>query len=262
MDKGIEYFLGKTHHKNVYFTGEIPPAWEFESYHIKLKNHANTVISPIRESYTINNLGYHSTFDYDDTLLTTSNILCLGDSNTFGLLLNSNLLWTSKLQELLPDTRVLNFGLPGGSSDTVSRIGTNAVLKLTSTVRAVVVVWPPYLRREFASNKFHGLVYKTPQNNETLPYPEYWEFIDWRANSYNFYKNKLLLSSICKANNVPFYDLEIDYSDKLIVDDMIKSYGKEEYTTFGFDTHQSIADYFYKKITNQPSLFESCSRSL
>jgi hypothetical protein len=256
-DQNIEYFLGKTHHKNVYFNGEIPPAWEFESYHIKLKNHVGTSIAPIRETYTINNLGYNSTFDYNDSLLDTRNILCLGDSCTFGLLVSKDQLWTTKLQELLPDTQVLNLGLPGGSGDTVSRIGTNLVMKLKSTVDAVLVVWPPYLRREFASNKFHSLVYKTPQNNEIVPYTNYWEFIDWRANSYNFYKNKLLLSSICQANNIPYYDLEIDYSDKFIRQDMIESFGQEEYTTFGFNAHDAIASYFYKKITNQPSLFES-----
>lgn len=256
-DRNIEYFLGKTRHKNVYFKGEIPPAWQFESYHIKLKNYVNSTIAPIRHTYTINNLGYNSTFDYDDSLLETRNILCLGDSCTFGLLVSKDQLWTTQLQKLLPNTKVMNLGLPGGSGDTVSRIGTNIVMKLSSTIDAVLVVWPSYLRREFASKKFHSLVYKTPNNTEILPYPDYWKFIDWQSNSYNFYKNKILLSSICQANNIPFYDLEINFSDELIKKDMIESFGQKEYTTFGFETHTSIANYFYKKVTKQPSLFES-----
>ena len=257
----IEYYLNKTHHKNLYFAGKIPPGWEFPSYRIDLKSAANTTIQPMHVQYTINNMGYNSTFDYDESLLQTKNILCLGDSNVFGLILEKDKTFVSKLQRMFPQHRVMNMGLPGGSADSVSRIAVNTVNALPGTVDAVLVIWPTYLRREFASIKYQGLVYKTPENNQTIPYPEYWDFIDWKSNSYNFYKNKLLVSAVCRASNIPFYDLEIDYEDKYVKEDMVNSYGKEEYTTFGFDTHRAIANHFYKKITGQPTLFEERCRS-
>jgi hypothetical protein len=250
MKTVIEQSLGTTRHKNLYFKGDIPPAWEFESYHIKLKNCTNKNIKPINEIYTINNLGYNSTFAYDEQLLNQENILCLGDSNTFGLLLKKELTWVNHLANLVPTARVLNLGLPGAGADTVTRIGVNTIMALGDCVRAVFVIWPPYLRREFASIKFQSMVYKTPNNDEIIPYPEYWDFVDWKSNSYNFHKNKILLLSVCRANNIIYADLEINYNDPLIKEDMVKSYGKEEYTTIGFDTHCATADYFYKKLNS------------
>jgi hypothetical protein len=248
MKDEIEQALGTTRHKNLYFKGLIPNAWEFESYHIKLKNYTNKTIAPIRETYTINNLGYNSVFDYDEQLLNQDNILCLGDSNTFGLLLKKELTWVNHLTKLVLDARVLNLGLPGAGADTVARIGVNTIMSLKNRVRAVFVIWPPYLRREFASIKFQGMVYKTPSNDQVVPYTDYWNFIDWKSNSYNFHKNKILLSSVCQANNITYADLEINYDDPAIKEDMINSYGQEEYTTIGFETHHAVANYFYKKL--------------
>ena len=257
----IEYYLGKTKHKNLFFKGQIPPAWEFPSYHINLQEAVNTRINPVKQDvyYDINNLGYNSKFDYTDKL--EHNILCLGDSNTFGLLLRREQCWVGKLQEMMPNSTVWNLGLPGGSPDTVSRVGVNVVNALGNKVDAVAVVWPMYSRREVASLKFNSLVYKTPQDVQKIPYPEYWDFIDWRANSYNFYKNKLLLSSICEANNIPYYDLELDDSFKLHEEDVVSSYGKPEINSYGFDTHKAISMHFYKKINNMQTLFEERCRS-
>ena len=53
-----------------------------------------------------------------------------------------------------------------------------------------------------------------------------------------------MIESICRANGIIYSDLEINYEDSLIKQDMIESYGKEEYTTFGFATHRAITDYF------------------
>jgi len=246
----IETYLGVTQHKNLYFTGTgIPPAWEFKSYHIDLQQAKNSVIQPMGINYTINNLGYNSTFDYDDSLKDTPSILCLGDSNVFGLLLQRDRTFVKLLQERMPDVKVLNLGLPGGSADSVARIGVNTVMALKSQVRAVFVIWPTYLRREFVSNRYHGLVYKTPDGTGSIPYPEYWDFIDWRANSYNFHKNRIMLSAVCESHNVVFADLEINYDDEHIRNDTIATYGHNEYTTIGFKTHQAVCDYFANKLS-------------
>lgn len=245
----IEQYLGTTKHKNLYFTGTgIPPAWEFKSYHIDVEQAKNSVIRPGNISFTINNLGYNSTFDYDDSLMNGPNILCLGDSNVFGLLLEKDRTFVKLLQQNLPDTKVLNLGLLGGSADSVARIGVNSIQALKNAVKAVFVIWPPYLRREVASNRYHGLVYKTPDGTGSIPYSEYWDFVDWRANSYNFHKNRIMLATICQLHNVLFADLEINYEDENIRNDTIETYGQEEYTTIGFKTHRAVADYFLNKL--------------
>jgi hypothetical protein len=246
----IKTHLGTAQHKNLYFTGTgIPPAWEFKSYHIDLEHAKNSVIRPMNVDYTINNLGYNSTFDYDELLNHTPSILCLGDSNVFGLLLEKDRSFVSLLQHRMPDVKVLNLGLPGGSADSVTRIGVNSIMALKDQIQAVFVIWPPYLRREFASNRYQGLVYKTPDDTGSTPYPEYWNFIDWRANSYNFHKNRIMLSTMCDAHDIVFVDLEINYDDPHIRQDMVDSYGQEEYTTIGFDAHRAVADYFFERLS-------------
>jgi len=248
----IETYLGTTNHKNLYFTGTgIPPAWEFKSYHIDLQQAKSSIINTMGVDYTINNLGYNSTFDYDDSLKDHPSIMCLGDSNVFGLMLEKEYTFVKLLQERLPGVNVLNLGLPGGSADSVTRIGVNAVLALKSMIQAVFVIWPTYLRREFASNRYHGLVYKTPEGTEpgAVPYPEYWDFIDWRANSYNFHKNRIMLSAICESHNLIFADIEINYDNEHIHNDTVESFGQNEYTTIGFKTHRAVADYFANKIS-------------
>ena len=246
----IETYLGITKHKNLYFAGTgIPPAWEFKGYHHDLQEMKSSIFTnSMGIDYTINNLGYNSTFDYDESLNDTPCILCLGDSNVFGLLLEKNRTFVKLLQDRMPDIKILNLGLPGGSADSVTRIGVNSLMVLKK-VQAVFVVWPTYLRREFASNRYHGLVYKTPDKYGKIPYPEYWDFIDWRANSYNFHKNRIMLSAVCESHNVPFADLEINYDEEHIRNDTIETYGDNVYTTFGFRTHQAIGDYFANKIS-------------
>jgi hypothetical protein len=246
----IETYLGTTKHKNLYFTGTgIPPAWEFKSYHIDLEQAKNSIANQFGVDYTINNLGYNSTFDYDESLTNTPSILCLGDSNVFGLLLGKSQNFVQLLQDRMPDVKVLNLGLPGGSADSVTRIGVNTVMALKNQVKAVFVIWPTYLRREFASNCYHGLVYKTPDNSGSIPYPEYWDFIDWRANSYNFHKNRIMLSAVCESQNVLFADIEFNYDEEHIRNDTIESYGNQAYTTIGHKTHRAVADYFASKIS-------------
>lgn len=254
----IEYYLGKDKHKNLFFTGNIPTAWEFPSYHIDLKSSVHKTINPVKPdvSYTINNLGYHSHFDYDESLLQSKNIVCLGDSNTFGLLLSRERTWVAKLQEEFPQCCVLNFGLPGAAPDTAARIGANVVEALGDSIVAVLVVWPSYSRREFASNQFKSMVYRTPNNDQIIPFDDYWDFIDWQANSYNFYKNRVLLEAVCRAKQIEFFDLEINDNNKYLKEDVLASYGKPEVNSYGFATHSAIACYFAKKINHEPSKFE------
>ena len=255
----IEYYLNKDHHKNLFFNGVIPPAWEFSNYHVDLKAVASTVVDkPGYNNYAYNNLSYRSNFDYTvESLSDKKCILCLGDSDTFGRSIQLENIWSTQIAKSFEEYTVMNMGLFGAGPDSVSRIGVNTIMALPTAVKIVLIAWPPYLRREVATKKSKAMVYKTPFNDEVLPFENYWDQIDWVANSYNFYKNKLFLEAVCKANNIEYYDLEINLDTPAIKEDFIN-----EYRYFGNNTHKAIANYFEKKIKKEPSVFEQRSRSL
>ena len=262
MDKvtSIEYYLNKDHHKNLFFKGNIPPAWEFPGYHWDLKKVASTdfYYPELDNHFRFNNLGYRSNFDYTvESLQDEKCILCLGDSDTAGIAIKHENLWTTHISNAFSDCKVMNMGIAGGAADTVVRNGINTIKSLKGAVKVVLVLWPPYSRREFVSKEFSRLVYKSPLKDDFAPFAEYWKFIDWKANSYNFYKNKILLESICQATDVELHDLEINADSLEIQEDFANTIRH-----FGNNTHKAIANYFEKKIKKEPSVFEQRSRSL
>lgn len=247
----IEYYLNKDHHKNLYFKGGIPPAWQFPGYHFDHKADASSTINrghPI----ALNNLGYRSSFDYHvDALQDKKIILALGDSDTFGRSLPLQDIWPTLVANAFPDCTVLNLGLPGGAGDTISRIAVN--ISMVLPVEAMLVLWAPHHRREVAKKGFERMVYRSPiPGEDILPFAEYWDQIDWKANSYNFYKNKSLVESICVSHRSKFFDLDVNMDTPCIKDDFIGNY-----RSLGVNTHTAIANYFIKKLNGQPSFFES-----
>ena len=60
-----------------------------------------------------------------------------------------------------------------------------------------------------------------------------------------------MLSAVCESHKIMFVDLEINYDDEHILNDSIDSYGLKWNTTFGFKTHQAIADYFANRISTK-----------
>jgi len=254
----IEYYLNKDHHKNVFFNPGIPPAWEFPGYHFDLKANASGEIDkPGYNNFKLNNLGYRSNFDYTvESLAGKQIILCLGDSDTFGRSIQYDDLWTTKITNTFPDYIVMNMGIPGAGADTMTRIASNMFSALGDSIKIVLAPWAMYSRREFVTKKFQMLVYQTPTGEEEiLPFPDYWDYIDWKSNSYNFYKNKRFLEALVKANHSELYDLEINPDTPVIKNDFIakaKSHGR----SLGVNTHTAIANYFEKCIKKEPSLFQ------
>jgi hypothetical protein len=203
--------------------------------------------------YKLNNLGYRSNFDYNlEELKEKKVIICLGDSDVFGAFNPVDVIWPSRLQDQLSDITVLNFGIRGISGDGMTRIGVRAIEALKSSIVAVCVHWPPPSLREFVSKDFKCGVHT--HRNYYLPYDDWWKHIDWHSNNYNYYKNQLLLSSVCKKYSIPYYDLLINKDDPTVPYDVCRY---TVYDSFGPATHTATANYFYKKITNQPSLFQS-----
>jgi hypothetical protein len=254
-EETIEYYLGKDKVKNLFFKEEIP----FTSFILpRLIDDTsrftfNNTIEFYGNTYTINNLGYRSNIDYTkDTLKNKSIILCLGDSDVFGFNTPFNEIWTSKLQNQIGDSSfVMNMGIRGISNDALARVGVASINYLQTQIQAVCIQYAPMSLREFVSKKYQGGVHT--HENYNLPYRDWWDHIDWQSNNYNFNKNKLLLESTCARYNIPYYDLYLNKNDtKVPLDYTAFSW----YTSIGPCTHTAIANYFYKKINNKPSLFQ------
>jgi hypothetical protein len=254
LDENIEYYLGKDRLRNLYFAAEIPAAWSIPA---RIQNPASIVKASSvgffkgdTTEYHYNNLGYRSRFDYvTEELLEKRTVLCLGDSDSFGIGVEHNKIWPNLLDT---DATVLNLSVPGISTDGLARIVTQTVQALGSTIDAVLIHYPSMSLREFVSKRYKGGVHT--HRNYNLPYKDWWDHIDWQSNNYNFNKNRLLMENVCARYKVAYHDLYINRDDKKVPFDFVE-YGV--YSSIGPHTHRAIANYFSRKLRNQPSLFQS-----
>jgi hypothetical protein len=254
IEQNIEYFLGKDRLKNLYFNSTIPAAWTIPArvHNLSPVINSNTVgfFSGDTIEYYYNNLGYRSTFDYVlDELLEKRIILCLGDSDSFGVGVDYANIWPNLIDT---DAIVLNLSIPGISLDGITRIATQTIQALGNNIDTVLIHYPPMSLREVVSKKYKGGVHT--HRNYNLPYADWWDHIDWQSNNYNFNKNRLLLENVSARYNIEFYDLYINRADAKVPYDFVE-YGV--YSSIGPHTHRAIANYFNRKINNQPSFFES-----
>jgi hypothetical protein len=256
QDKQIEYYLGKDQFKDHYFAAHFPEAWEIEFCHDSFKegylwkDMKNTTVVFEDIEFKFNNLGYRSNYDYHiDDLKTKRNILCLGDSDTFGSFRHHDELWTSCLQQLMPDYNIINVSMPGWSFDTLARTGV-CILK-SIPVEHVLVINSSDGRREFVSKNYKKIISK-PFGITNVPYEEYWDYIDWQSNNYNHFKNDNLLRFAAQAHNANYINLIVNGIGKYAKFDG----SKYDRGMFGPLTHQAMANWFYKRIMNLPSLFE------
>lgn len=256
LEQNIEYYLGKDRLKNLYFGAEIPGAWAVPTrdHEVWPAQMFDTTLTGFftgdTVQYRYNNLGYRSHLDFDKNQ-SGYVILCLGDSDTFGVGVEYQDTWPSILQQQT-DAIVWNMSVPGISNDGLARIGAQAIQALGNRVKSVLIHYAPLSLREFVSKKYKGGVHT--HRNYKLPYQDWWTHIDWQSNNYDFHKNKLLLHNLCKAHDIEFHDLYINKNDKKIPFDLVH-YGV--YTSFGPATHQAMANYFLKCLNKEPSFFES-----
>jgi hypothetical protein len=253
--ENIEYYLGKDRLKNLYFNADIPSAWDIPA---RILNPAPIVkVSSVgffkgfndTVAYYYNNLGYRSNFDYiKEELVDKPVIICLGDSDTFGIGVEYEKIWPNLLDT---DAVVLNLSIPGIALDGLARIAVQT-LQALNNVEAVLMHYPPMSLREFVSKKYKGGVHT--HRNYNLPYKDWWEHIDWQSNNYNFNKNRLLLESASVSHGAKYFDLYTNREDKKVPYDW-EEYGV--YASIGPHTHQAIANYFNRKLKGQPSLFQT-----
>lgn len=251
----IEYYLGKDRLPNLHWKSTIPESWAIppRTSGMQLCNpdaHNKTITIDSIE-YSLNNLGYRSAFDYDvDQLKTKKLILLLGDSDTFGRGSNIEHLYATKIQ-MSVEYCVLNLGIPGISADGIARVGVQSMLALGPAIQHVCVLWPMFSMREFVSKTFKSGVHNISPN---VPYADWWDHIDWVSNNYNYQKNKILLEQTALSISANYHNLIINRNDPNSLIQYVKS---GLFTEFSPDSHTAIANYFIRKINNEPSLYQT-----
>lgn len=166
-------------------------------------------------SYRINSLGYRSSeFSFKESQI----ILSFGMSSTFGIGVSYKETYTNIISEYLKIPS-FNMGVPGASSDTVSRTISCTIpfFKQYNTNLIVLVGWPYSLRREVFTDTFKASI----NFQDTPPIKEYYKLLDDTANDYNQEKNILMVRTVCSLHNsqlveIPeslYLNLDIDKSN-------------------------------------------------
>lgn len=228
-----------------FFSKQIPPAWMAFPYLEKYASRAltgndfsksvdpsswdNTYKSKITDyvkfhltrkdlKYTLNSLGYREQ-EYQQSYHSYDHlVLAYGHSAVFGVGVSDDHCWPKLLEKRLPNTRVLNFGIPGASTDTVARLVSCTVPYFHSLCKrlSIAVLWPQENRREIFQENYSASwsPWKKP------PFPEYVLSIDDRSNRYNFEKNRLIVDTICKIHNINMHTIPYDLYSNLCVNDL------------------------------------------
>lgn len=260
----IALHLGKDRYRDLYWTAEIPSVWSIKptqdiggqsTKDSGLSNYFND----IGVHFRFNNLGWRSDFDYDNNLLAQKNVIVLGCSDTFGHALPVEHTWPMLLQDRLEsDHRIVNLSWGGISTDWTARIGYKTLQFLNRATVAICILWPQLSAREFISKRVSSGIHT--HYRSIVPYPQYWNFIDWKSNNYNYHKNRHFLQNTADALGIPFFDLTVNRKDASVPWDIIEH---NQFVSLGPDSHLAIADFFYRKIKTLPSYWqEHCSRSL
>lgn len=203
----------------------------------KLKLYNNEIVTnpsgepPSEVSYQYNDYGYRSIDKYEELLNNEYNIVCIGSSFTFGIGVEYDKIWPTKLSNLLHKS-VINLGWPGASHGYV-------IWQLSNILRNVqkeniFVEMPPKGRTFELTDKYF-------ENENNLE--------GYEQNNTEFILNQthnddLLLKSLCKANNVNYiecYEFGKPWETKWLP--LAKDGGH-----FGPTWHEFITNHFYKKI--------------
>lgn len=129
-----------------------------------------------------------------------------GCSYTFGYGVNTH--WPGLMG-------VVNCGVNAGSNDMITRLAISYCR--TFNPKNIYVMWSFDTRRECANNdglhKFKPLT--SPNQYKDAWYSAALVLQNDFADTYNNQKNKLLLSSFCKANNINLHQTHVNYFNKM-----------------------------------------------
>jgi hypothetical protein len=258
----IEYYLGKDGFKDIYFKPTFPKAYEIAPTSVMpILLNGNTakdvklnLMFP-ELTFNINSYGYRSDFEFDiESLSGKKLVICFGCTDTFGLQHNVDKIWPTLLQNNIgSEYTVLNCGVVGAALDTVARQITKIARVKSLHIEAMCVLSPHPTRREFVSKEYTHII--NIADKVYVPYEEYWDFIDWKSNNYNYHKNNQLIEGVCRANGIKIENLTIERFDKKSPWDY-----KGPFFALGENSHLAISNYFTKKILNLPSLYQAISK--
>ena len=208
-------------------------------------------------------------------------IVCFGCSNTFGIGLPCQDVWSSQLQEMLRGRyEVKNYGMSGYSSDGISRLIYNYLKQYSPKI--ICCFFPSIIRREIVIEDF-GILnllnfefefeelkkqnYDPKSLLELKKVYEAYKIINKEKNNvYNFIKNLKFIEALCKAHQVKFlwttwdqsilsFDQEFfnnnidnEHFVELTLEDVTNfDYARDGFH-FGKDFNSKLAKLFYEKI--------------
>lgn len=207
-----------------YFSPQIPPAWlAYEDakegankiYHVSSDDFV-TEQNDTDIYYAFNSYGYREQeyaknyFEYERLILT------IGHSCVFGVSVRNEYCWPRLLEQSLSNTRVLNFGIPGASMDTIARMTACLVPYFKPLCRnlEVATLWAQVDRREIFQDNYASCwsPWKEP------PFPEYILTVDDVSNRYNHQKNETLVRAVCAQHSVPLHVVPWDIYEQATID--------------------------------------------
>lgn len=203
---------------NKWFYPHIPPAWISNPFARQAAGKTFKYISEIipadwitdhpdkvlwkddRISYSINSYGYREE-EYSEHY--ENLILGFGHSTVAGNAVANEDIFLRQIESSLPNTKALNFGIAGCSSDTVARIASCTIPYFITKCKklTVCVLWPQDVRREIMLDNFQ----MSWQPTMTSPFEQFPLLIDETSNKYNLEKNKTMLDVICRAYDASLY---------------------------------------------------------
>jgi hypothetical protein len=245
-----------------WFYPHIPPSWLANPY---AKGAAGTTFKYISEvipldwitdhpdkvlwhdpriEYSINSHGYREK-EYEESYKKYEHfILGFGHSTIAGNAVADEDTVLRRIENSLPNTRVLNFGVAGGSSDTVARLISCTVpyFKTISLKLSVCVLWPQDVRREIMLDNYKA----SWQPTMDPPIKEYPMLIDDTSNSYNLEKNKCLVENVCDFNETNLYTIPYSLYQKALDSPRARN---------GIDpsaeSHKMFSDYLLSQLTQE-----------
>ena len=201
------------------------------------KKHYTTY--PDNINYSFNEIGYrhNSIKNYQG-----NEILAVGDSFTLGLGVNQSDCWSSQLENML-NYPVLNFSLNGASNDWIAR-KIKDLLKIFKP-KCVIAHYSFSHRRERPWPDWND-----DERTECDP------LYSIEENFNNWYTNFNLINSygvpVVHSFIPDWHDQPVDYtqlSGSIVPPVIIKDLARDGFH-YGVKTHQSLADYFCKTVTN------------
>jgi len=256
-----------------FFDGEIVGEFDWmgtdkiENYNSKNRKKSEYGENDIK--YEINEYGYRTSKEINKKILSKKHkniISCFGCSNTFGIGLPWNDVWTSVLNQNFGDEwLVKNYGVSGAAVDTMSRL----IYNYTKIEKPKIICcfFPDIYRMEGYDK---GINYFTPHFTEKKDIDKhnaYMEFMCEEYGQYIFIKNFKFIETICKLNNIDFYwfswsNTILDWSSKKIekylnIKNYLEGFKKEDFWEdpkardglhIGKNISKRIGDSFYQKI--------------